>query len=99
MLQKCYRVANTPRRQKGETATGCCCRGAKPLKNRPFSLYLDFDDEPSMTVPVVLELENGVYLNFSNTKKLPLELSIRDFIAPFDGAYGCAFASSVVEPD
>ena len=32
-------------------------------------------------------LENGVYLNFVNIKKLPLELSVRDFIAPFDGAY------------
>ena len=32
-------------------------------------------------------LENGVYLNFLNIKKLPLELSTRDFIAPFDGAY------------
>ena len=32
-------------------------------------------------------LENGVYLNFVNIKKLPLELSSNDFIAPFDGAY------------
>ena len=32
-------------------------------------------------------LENGAYLNFVNIKKLPLELSIRNFIAPFDGAY------------
>ena len=32
-------------------------------------------------------LENGVYLNFVNIKKLPLDLSARDFIAPFDGAY------------
>ena len=32
-------------------------------------------------------LENGAYLNFVNIKKLPLELSVRNFIAPFDGAY------------
>ena len=32
-------------------------------------------------------LENGAYLNFVNIKKLPLELSIRNFITPFDGAY------------
>ena len=32
-------------------------------------------------------LENGVYLNFLNIKKLPPELRAGDFIAPYDGAY------------